>query len=79
VSHPVPQPALGDTPPPRFAPHGPVILHSLYVVAQSRLEVAEEDAPDELTAAAHSRLVEDALKVLLHGVRGDEELGGGLV
>ena len=40
--------------------------------------VGEEDLPDEVSAAADGSLLENALQVLLHGVRRDAEVCGDL-
>ena len=40
--------------------------------------VGEEDLPDEVSAAADGSLLENALQVLLHGVRRDAEVRGDL-
>jgi hypothetical protein len=43
-------------------------------VTESRFVVVEEDSGDEVAAAVDAGFVEDALQVLLHGVRRDVQL-----
>ena len=50
---------------------GPTPDRALLVVAHARLVVGEEDLADEVAPAAHARLVEDALEVLLDGLGRD--------
>jgi hypothetical protein len=53
----------------RPTPDRPVGIDALLVVADAGFVVGEEDLADQLATAAHARLLEDALQVLLHGVR----------
>src|SRR5215207_9148449 len=51
---------------------------STFVVADAGFVVGEEHLADELPSAAHTRFLEHALEVLLHGVGGDAQLAGDL-
>src|SRR5215218_3384929 len=72
------EPVLGDKRPPRVsgaavdraAADWLPLDHSTLVVADAGLIVGEEHLADELPSAPHSRLLEHALQVLLHGVGG---------
>ena len=55
----------------RAAPERQPVDRTLLVVAQARLVVREEDLPDQIAAAAHAGLLEDALEMLLDGVGRD--------
>jgi hypothetical protein len=55
-----------------------VLDQAALVVAHARLVVGEEDHPDRVAPAAHARLVERALEVLLDGVCRDHQALGDL-
>ena len=52
----------------RAAAQWAAVEDALFVVAQARLVMVEEDLADEVAAAAHAGPLEDVLQVLLHGV-----------
>jgi len=53
-------------------------LDATLVVAQPRFVVGEEHLSDQVATAAYAGLVENALQVLLHRVRGYDEIRGDL-
>jgi len=50
------------------------IDRTAFVVAETWFIVGEEHLADEISPAAHTGLLEDALQMLLHRVRGNTEI-----